>query len=160
MDGGWRREVDPVVLEGGIHMPYSWTVGRVASRFFIALRDTGRILASQCERCHVVWVPPRAMCPVCFVKIGDDRWTEVGPEGTLRHFTIARHEHPAQPMKPPFAYGLIDLDGAGTAIVHLISGGDPEDLRSGIRLRPVFRRDRQGNILDIAHFTPVGGQSP
>jgi uncharacterized OB-fold protein len=60
-------------------------------------------------------------------------------------------------MKPPFAYGLIDLDGADRAITHLVSGVDLAHLKPGTRMQPVYRSNRQGNILDIAYFTPIGG---
>jgi len=160
MKDEWRKKTKPLTLEGGIHMPYSWTVGRVGSRFFIELRDHGRILGNRCSQCQVVWVPPRLRCPECYVEIDDRSWTEVGPQGTLRHFTIVRYEHPAQPLKPPFAYGLIHLDGATRAITHLISGADMESLKPGIRVKPVMKPVRQGNILDISFFTPVGGPNP
>jgi len=155
----WRSKTPPLIYEGGIHMPYSWTVGRVGSRFFIELRDNGQIMANRCSKCKGVWVPPRLRCPVCFQEIGSDDWLEVGPQGTLRHFTIVRYEHPAQPLKPPFAYGLIDLDGTDRAIVHLVSGTDLNSLKQGIRVKPVMRSDRQGNMLDIMYFTPVGGKT-
>lgn len=152
----WRRETPPLIQEGGIHMPYSWTVGRVGSRFLAELRDHCRILANRCSKCAVVWVPPRMRCPECFELIDERSWREVGPEGTLRHFTIVHYEHPAQPMKPPFAYGLIDLDGADRAFPHLISGTDLKQLKPGLKLKPVFRPDRQGSVLDIAYFVPAG----
>jgi len=155
----WRRQTKPIVYEGGIHMPYSWTVGRAGSRFFIELRDNGRIMATRCTQCNVVWVPPRLRCPICLRQIENEDWREVGPLGNLRHFTIVRYEQPAQPMKPPFAYGLIDLDGADRAIVHFILGADLSQLRSGMRVRPVFKQDRIGNFLDINYFTPVGGKT-
>jgi len=157
MNDEWRRQTKPLVLEGGIHMPYSWTVGRLGSRFLIELRDHGRIMGNRCPKCRVVWVPPRSRCPECYQEIGDQDWKEVGPQGTLRHFTIVRYEHPAQPMKPPFAYGLIDLDGADRAITHLVSGVDLAYLKPGTRMHPVWRSNRQGNILDIAYFAPIGG---
>ncbi|MFC1823163.1 Zn-ribbon domain-containing OB-fold protein [Thermodesulfobacteriota bacterium] len=155
MNDHWRQETQPLVLEGGIHMPYSWTVGRIGSRFLIELRDHGRVMANRCQKCSVGWVPPRQRCPVCFEEISDDDWFEAGPEGTLRHFTIVRYEHPGQPVKPPFAYGLIDLDGAGSAIAHLVSGVNLDELKSGMRVKPVLRKDREGAILDIEYFQPI-----
>ncbi len=158
MSDQWRREVEPLYVEGGIHMPYSWTVGRVGSRFLIELRDNGRIMASRCPKCTVVWVPPRLRCPECFVEIADSNWLEVGPEGTLRHFTVVHYPHPNQPLAPPFAYGIIDLDGAGRGLTHIIHGCDLSGLHSGMRLKPVWASDRQGSILDISHFTLTGGK--
>jgi len=61
-------------------------------------------------------------------------------------------------MKPPFAYGIIDLDGADTAFTHLVLGGNLTELRPGIRVRPILKSQRQGNILDIAYFSPIGGK--
>ncbi|MBW2032083.1 MAG: Zn-ribbon domain-containing OB-fold protein [Deltaproteobacteria bacterium] len=158
MEDQWRRETKPIDFEGGIFMPYSWTVGRVGSRFFIELRDNGRIMASACRKCKDIWVPPRMRCPVCFSEIDEDAWVEIGPEGTLRHYTVVRYDHKAQPIKPPFAYAIIDLDGATRGFTHLVYGTELEDLKSGTRLKPVFALDPQGNILDIEYFTPVGGQ--
>jgi uncharacterized OB-fold protein len=63
-------------------------------------------------------------------------------------------------MKPPYAYGLIDLDGAGRAFTHLVSGTDLRSLKAAIRLKPVWKPNRQGSILDIVYFTPVGGKNP
>jgi hypothetical protein len=157
MDDQWRQETKPLILEGGIHMPYTWTVGRTGSRFFIELRDHRRLMGNRCSKCQVVWVPPRLRCPECYIAMGDDSWIEVGPEGTLRHFTIVNYSHPAQPMPPPFAYGIIDLDRAGRAITHLIAGTNLNNLKPGIRLKPVWSPNRQGTILDIAYFTPIGG---
>jgi hypothetical protein len=155
----WRDKTEPLTYEGGIHLPYSWTVGRVGSRFFIELRDNGRIMAARCPKCGVVWVPPRLRCPVCFIIIEDANWLEVGPYGTLQHFTIVRYEHAAQPMEPPFAYALIKLDGADRAIVHFVSGTDLVSIKQGMKVKPVLKANRKGNIFDIAYFTPVGGQT-
>lgn len=151
----WRRETEPLVFLGGIHMPYSWTVGRVGSRFFIELRDNGRIMGNKCQKCNVIWVPPRLRCPECFIKIDENNWLEVGPQGTLKHFTIVRYESPVHPIKSPFAYGLIHLDRADRGIVHLIGETTFESLRSGMRVKPVFKNQREGNILDILYFKPV-----
>ena len=156
MVNNWRQETQPIILEGGITMPYSWTVGRVGSRFFIELRDTGRIMGNRCKECAKVWVPPRLRCPICLKLIEDHDWLEVGPEGTLRHFTIVRYEHPAQPIKAPFAYGIVDLDGATQAITHFVYYDELESLQRGMRMKPVLAAEREGNILDILYFEPTG----
>lgn len=158
MDDSWRRETKPLILEGGIHMPYSWTVGRTGSRFFIELRDNCRIMGNRCSKCRKTWVPPRLRCPVCFNEIDNRDWVEVGPGGRLRHFTVVYYEHAAQPIRPPFAYALIDLDGADCAFAHLVPGKELNLLKPGLRVEPVFRKRREGNILDIEYFRPAGGE--
>jgi uncharacterized OB-fold protein len=52
--------------------------------------------------------------------------------------------------------GIIKLDGSDTGLVHLIGGVDIEEIKSGMRLKPVFRDERKGNLLDILYFTPLG----
>jgi uncharacterized OB-fold protein len=157
MNAGWRQQTTPLVLKGGIHMPYTWTLGRVGSRFFIELRDNARIMGSRCGECDVVWVPPRLRCPKCFKAISDKSWIEVGPHGALKHFTIVRYSHPNQPRKPPFAYGVIYLDNAGNGITHLIHSDKLDELYSGVRVKPVMKTEREGKIMDIAYFSPMGG---
>lgn len=158
MKDEWRSETQPVILQGGINMPYSWTIGRVGSRFFLELRDNASISANRCAHCRHVWVPPRLRCPICFKEIPDENWMEVGPNGTLRHFTVVRYHHSEQPVRPPFVYGIIDLDGTDGGITHLVDASSIEDLAPGVRLKPVFYPDREGHILDIAHFKPLGGE--
>ena len=116
-------------------------------------------MATSCRKCSNVWVPPRLRCPLCFSEIDQKDWVEVGPEGTLQHFTIVYYESETQPLKPPFAYGIIQLDGATRGFTHLVYGTKMEDLHSGMRLMPVFSQYPQGGILDIEYFTPTGGQN-
>jgi uncharacterized OB-fold protein len=158
MEDQWRRDTKPIVLKGGISMPYSWTIGRAGSRFFTELKDNKRIMASACRKCKDVWVPPRKRCPVCFNEIHDDDWVEVGPKGKLRHFTVIHTNNESHPKKPPFAYAIIDLDGATRGLTHLLYNTKFEELSPGIKVEPIFALDRQGSILDIEYFIPVGGQ--
>lgn len=147
--GEWLDRVEPLTLKGQIRMPYHWSVGETGSRFLVALRDDQKILADRCGRCGRVFVPPRQTCPFCFVGITD--WTEVAAEGSVRAFTIVHKESPLQPFAPPYAYALIVLDGAETAMLHLIR--DRLDrLAAGCRVRAVFREERTGSIRDIERF--------
>jgi uncharacterized OB-fold protein len=58
-------------------------------------------------------------------------------------------------MKPPFAYGIILLDGASTGMVHFLGEVDFEEIKPGIRVEAVFKDERIGDILDIRYFRPV-----
>jgi hypothetical protein len=82
-------------------------------------------------------------------------WREVGPEGTLLTYTTPRDRAEIHPLELPFAYGIIKLDGADTGLTHLVAGFAAGQLRAGLRLEPVFRDRREGNILDIRYFRPT-----
>jgi len=106
----WLQEVEPLTLKGQIAVPYTWWVGETGSRFLIALRDEGKILGNRCDSCNTVFVPPRKNCGRCFVDTGE--WVELSDQGVVKAHTIVRFSHPLQPVEPPFAYAMIQLDGA------------------------------------------------
>ena len=79
----------------------------------------------------------------------------MGPEGELVSFTVARRQLAALSKKAPVIFGLIKLDGADTALLHMIGEVDPGKVKIGIRLEAKFSDDRKGGILDIEYFRPV-----
>lgn len=155
MAGDWKQNVEPMVYEGRIKVPYSWSVGDTGSRFLTEIRDHKRILGKKCQACQSVYVPPRKMCPRCFQDTGP--WVEVGPCGTLEAHTVVRYASELHPDPIPPVYGIIRLDGSTTGLVHLLGEVEPNSLRPGFRLEAVFRDERKGHILDIAYFRPARG---
>jgi len=67
-------------------LPFRYSAGRAASRFFAELRDHKRIMATRCSKCGKAYVPPRPVCGECFMPL--EEWVEVGPGGTLVGFTV------------------------------------------------------------------------
>jgi uncharacterized OB-fold protein len=85
-----------------------------------------------------------------------NEFVEVGDTGNLLTYTVVRYSVPSiQPQEPPFALGIIKLVGADTGITHLLGEVDFSDIEVGMRLKAVFRDDRQGNLLDIKYFRPI-----
>ena len=117
-----------------------------------ALRDEKKILGSRCSQCGKVYAPPRKNCGACFTDIDD--WVELGDEGVVTAHTIVHFEFEVQPAKPPFAYALIQLDGADVGLAHIVKE-DLDDLKNGCRVKAVFREARRGHILDIDSFRIV-----
>jgi hypothetical protein len=62
---------------------------------------------------------------------------------------------PSYPIKTPFAYGIIKLDGADTGFAHIIGEVSSKDLHIGMRVQAVFKDKRVGSILDIKYFKPI-----
>ena len=134
-------------------MPYRYAAGGTASRFFIELRDNQRIMGTRCAQCNRVYVPPRATCVRCFGKL--DEWVELHGQGTLQSYTTVHYSLPVHPLKPPFVYGIVLLDGADTGFTHFLGEVEPEEPRIGMRVKPIFKEQREGNILDIKYFKPI-----
>jgi uncharacterized OB-fold protein len=148
-----KEPVEELVYQGRIKVPYTWSVGEVGSRFFIELRDNQKIFGKRCPACQKVLVPARKICGTCSKQT--EEWVEVGNQGTLQTFTVVRYRSDVQPLKPPFGYGVIKLDGADTGMAHLLYGSDPANWKIGMKVKAVFKDKRTGNILDIAYFQPL-----
>lgn len=145
--------VVPMVYPSQISVPYTWWAGDTAGRFLKTLRDRKTIVGNRCDHCGRVFVPPRKTCPTCFT--ANDAWTTVANEGTVVAFTIARRQLAAIPKKVPVTFALIRLDGADTALLHMIEGADPDQIAIGMRVRACFADAPEATIMAISHFAPV-----
>ena len=86
--------------------------------------------------------------------------TEVGPEGTVLSWSWMPEPLEGQPLAEPFAWALIRLDGADTALLHAVDAGSAAAMRTGLRVRPRWAASRVGSIRDIACFEPCDGSAP
>ena len=135
-------------------LTFRYAAGRYFSHFFRQIKEDRRILGTRCPQCGKVYLPPRPFCGDCYRRMNE--WTEVGPEGTLRGYTVVYFSfHDASlggVRSTPFGAGLIQLDGAHTTLNHYLGESDIRKLRIGMRVRPVFKENREGNIGDILYF--------
>ena len=137
-----------------IRLPYTWHVGKVGSRFYQEIKDNCKIWGIKCPKCERVFVPPRETCPRCYCDTRE--WVELSDTGTLLTYTVTRYSVPGiQPQKPPFALGIIKLDGANSGFVHLLGEVSLDNISVGMRVKAVFREVREGNYLDIKYFKPI-----
>ena len=150
---------EPLMIPGHWDIPYRHTAGKAASRFLRELKDNRHIMGLRCPKCQRVLVPPRSFCERCFVPIDD--WVEVKDRGTLATFTIVYEQFSGLPP-PPYCVGLIQLEGADTALMHYVGGVDLADLEKakaaihvGMVLKAVWKDEREGRITDILHFEPA-----
>jgi uncharacterized protein len=77
---------------------------------------------------------------------------EVGPGGTIVSWTWLDRPLEGQPLRHPFGWALIRLDGADTAMLHAVDAGSAQRMRTGMRVRPRWS-DRAGSgMTDIECF--------
>jgi hypothetical protein len=150
------EESERFVFAGKLDIPNTYSAGMVGSRFLIELRDNKKIMGIKCPACNQVYVPPRSTCKYCFGKLNE--WVEVSQKGTLLTYAVAYQANPVQPLEPPVAYGIVQLDGADTGFVHMLGEVGPEQLKVGMKVKAVFKvkKERQASILDIKYFKPLG----
>lgn len=135
-----------------ISFDYTRSLGPVLSQFMTGLTQR-RILGSRGAdgRVHV---PPAEYDPVTFAP--PDELVEVGPQGTVLAWSWQPRPRDGQPLGQPFAWALITLDGADTALLHAIDAGTPDRMATGMRVRPRWASEPAGRITDIACFEPAG----
>jgi uncharacterized OB-fold protein len=136
-----------------IGFDYTRSLGPTLSRFMAALADR-RILGSRSADGRV-YAPPFEFDPVTFDP--PDDLVPVGPEGTVTTWSWAPRPLEGQPLAKPFAWGLIRLDGADTAMLHAVDAGSAAAMRTGMRVRPRWAEQRAGDIRDIVCFEPSTG---
>jgi uncharacterized OB-fold protein len=147
------QENDIFIFKEKLQVPFIYSAGPVVSRFYQEIRENKRIMALRCDSCKRVIMPPRAICGRCFCKLTE--WVEVGKEGKVMSFTTVHYSEPIHPLRAPFHYGLILLDGSDTPFIHLIGEADERDLHIGMRVEAIFSEQPKGNILDIKYFRPL-----
>lgn len=136
-----------MIREEKIQIPFQYAAGQAGSRFLVALRDDGRIMASNCAGCGHVSVPLRSFCPKC--PESDLTDIELAGEGSLVSWT----EVPGRGV-----FALVSLDGADGALLHRLVD-PPTELAVGQRVRAQFVETREAHINDLAGFV-VTGDSP
>jgi len=138
----------PLVLE----YPFSRTVGPVQSAFLTGLRE-GLVLGVRAEDGRVL-CPPVEYDPVTSGELTE--LVELGDAGTVTTWSWEPDPRPNQPLDRPFAWALVRMDGADTALLHAVDAGSPEAMATGMRVRVRWAGKRVGAITDIACFEPAG----
>jgi uncharacterized OB-fold protein len=132
-----------------LEYPYTRTVGPVVGPFLTALRN-GRILGIRCG--SRVLCPPMEFDPDTGETLSPD-FVEVGPAGSVGSWTWIAEPTGKHPFQEPFAFALVKLDGADTAMTHAIKAAGPHAMSTGMRVRAQFREERAGAITDV-YFVP------
>lgn len=134
--------MDSEVLSAPYVLEYTYTrsTGPVIGRFLTGLRD-GRIEGARTTSGRVI-VPALEYDPDSGEAIAD--FVEVGQEGVVTTW--------ARDAGQDLAWALVRLDGADTAMLHLVDG----PVATGSRVRVLWRAERSGSIRDIECFEVIG----
>ncbi|MEU7426087.1 OB-fold domain-containing protein [Streptomyces sp. NPDC040750] len=139
----------PLVVE----FPFTRSLGPVQSAFLTGLRE--RVLLGVRTTDGRTLVPPVEYDPVTADELRD--LVEVAPTGTVTTWAWNHEPRRGQPLATPFAWVLVRLDGADTALLHALDAPGPDTVRSGTRVRVRWAENRTGAITDIACFEPYDG---
>lgn len=130
---------------------YRRSVGPVLGRFFAELR--ARRLVGNRTATGRVLCPPQEHDPDTGAATLPG-FVPVGPGGVVTTWSWVAAPRAKHPLARPFAWALIRLDGADTAILHALDAPSESRVRTGLRVRPRWRAETRGEIADIECFEP------
>lgn len=139
----------PLIVE----YPFRRSLGPTLSAFFTGLREG--IVVGIRRKDGTVLVPPTEYDPETSEALDD--LVEVGQSGVVTAWAWVHEPRPNQPIARPFAWALVRLDGADTAILHAVDAGSLDRMNTGMRVRVRWAAERVGHINDIACFEPEAG---
>ncbi|MFD3474546.1 Zn-ribbon domain-containing OB-fold protein [Streptomyces sp. NPDC058695] len=141
----------PLVVE----FPFTRSLGSVQSAFLTGLRE--RTVLGVKTTDGKVMVPPVEYDPVTADELRD--LVEVESTGTVTTWAWNPEPRRGQPLGTPFAWVLVRLDGADTALLHALDAPGPDAVTTGMRVRVRWAAERTGAITDIACFEPYEGDA-
>ena len=149
-----KSAVEPMHQDVTMEFPYKHSTGPVIGRFLAGLKEQATIWGQRVRSQGVV-VPPLGYSEVDASEGGE--WVAVKPTGVVT--AVARVHEPIaglHPVATPFAFVLVQLDGADTALAHVVVD-DAARVKVGARVEAVWRpeAERVGSVRDIAGFRVV-----
>src|SRR5438874_4728880 len=136
-----------------MEFPYRHSTGETIGRFLAGLKEQKKIWGQRVAGQGVV-VPPLGYSEADGSAGGE--WVEVKPTGVVTAVALVREPIAGlHPFTAPFAFVLVKLDGADTALAHLVRD-DLARLRVGARVEAVWAAERTGTIRDIECFRVTG----
>jgi uncharacterized OB-fold protein len=139
----------PLVIE----YEFKRTVGPVQSAFLTGLRE-GIVVGVKRPDGRVL-CPPVEYDPDTADEL--DQLVQLSDEGTVTTWAWIGEPRPNQPLDRPFAWALVQIDGADSGFLHAVDAGSEDAMSTGMRVRARFRPadERIGMITDIECFEPV-----
>lgn len=138
---------------GSLPVTSRYTFGLAGERFFREIKNSGRIMGTQCQSCHKIYVPAAAFCERCLNELTE--WIDMGNRGELATFTILHVNVDGSSRSSPLIVGYVRFGDGG--LIHFLDEIQPDQVRIGMICEAVFKpqSERQGSILDITHFRPL-----
>ncbi|MBV2235604.1 MAG: OB-fold domain-containing protein [Sterolibacterium sp.] len=141
------------VLRAGFEVGYTYTrlTGPVIGEFMTGLRD-GRIKGIKGSNGRVI-CPPTEYDPQTAEELTE--FVDLPDTGTVETFNWVQQPRPKHLLQKPFAFALIKIDGADTALLHMVDAGAESKMKRGMKVKARWAAERKGFITDIECFEPA-----
>ena len=130
---------------------YHYTAGPIGTKWLEALRN-GEIKVARCNSCGTRFLPPKLYCPRCFSEVSE--LETISGEGYIDTYSVIYYNDRGEKISEPVVIALIRFENVYGGLIHRVKT-KPGEVRIGMRVRPVFKKERRGSIRDIEHFQPI-----
>lgn len=145
-----------VTNRGMVKAEFNFYVGKYQDKMYDAFENK-KIVGNQCPECKDVFLPPRKICGKCNVTIPlEENWVDLPDTGTLVNWTASPYkitERGSRTVKKDKPIGMINIDGSSTAIVYELLDMEPEEIKTGMKVKAVWTNKPKGEPMDIKGFT-------
>jgi len=144
---------DAEVLRAGFDLGFTYTrsTGPVIGQFLTSLRDQ-QLTGIKGSKGQVI-CPPVEYDPVTAEELTE--MVDLADTGTVKGWSWVTEPRPKHMLDKPFAWALIQVDGADTTLLHMVDAGAEENMSTGMRVKVRWAPETTGFITDIACFEPV-----
>lgn len=141
---------EPLSAPYAVEFVYTRSVGPIIERFFNGLAE-GRIQGIKDTKGRVI-VPPQEYDPQTADELSE--FVDVSDTGTVLTWGWSVDPPPGQPLPHPFAWALIQLDGADVGFLHAVDAGEESRMSTGMRVRARWAPEPVADISAIECFVP------
>ncbi len=143
----------PTQWFGDLPVSSRYTYGIALEKFFLALKEEGKLIGSHCPHCHKTYVPPTLFCQKCFAELTEI--LDVGLQGEIFTFTTLHKMLDGSKRETTEVIAFIKIADGG--LIHRVEGIQDEHLRIGTLVAADIKpkEERVGSILDIRSFKPI-----
>ena len=143
-----------LTADHAIEYTYTRSTGPVIGAFLTGLRDK-QVKGVRAADGRVL-VPPTEYDPATSEDLSEI--VDVADSGVVTTWSWNAEPLAGQPLDRPFAWALVQLDGADTGLLAAVDAPDASAMSTGMRVRARWADERVGSIRDLVCFDPVDTQ--
>ena len=145
------QDADVLRSDFDLDFTYTRTYGPVMSKFFTELKD-GNILGIKGSRGQVI-CPPLEYDPQTSEELSE--FVSVANTGVVKTWAWVTQPREKHHLQKPFAWPLIQIDGADTSLLHMVDAGSEQNMKTGMKVKAKWAEQTRGFMTDIACFIPA-----
>ncbi len=132
-----------------------FSTGPIMGKWFEGLKEK-KFYATKCPKCGRTQVPPREVCANCRVRCTE--FVELGPKATVMEVDLVYYASPnpltGETRETPYGnvYFMLDNATEEESVAHDLKGEDFHRIKPGMRVRPVWAKERTGSFNDLLYF--------